>query len=322
MADGATTAALRSLLVRDKRQLTPDVWRFELVDPAGGTLPPFAAGAHITVETPSRARRTYSLSNDPVEADRYVLGVKHERAGRGGSASLIERVGAGDTLPVSPPINRFPLVEAPAYLFIAGGIGITPILSMLRHLAREGTAGFRLIYCTRNADLTAFRDELAAPQFADKVTLHHDDGDPEKAFDFWPLVETPGKAHVYCCGPRPLMDEVRVMTGHWPESAIHFEDFASDVSAVKPDDRAFTVRNARTGEIVEVPADATILEALRATGSRVPSSCESGTCGSCRTRLLDGDVDHRDLVLTDEEREGHILICVSRARAGELVLEW
>src|SRR5437868_1865623 len=152
MAEDA--AVLRPLLVRDKRQLTPDVWRFELVDPAGGALPDFTAGAHVTVETPSGARRTYSLSNDPAETDRYVLGVKHERAGRGGSASLIERVGEGDFLPVSAPINRFPLVAAAEYLFIAGGIGITPILSMLRQVARDGGAGFRLIYCTRSADLT------------------------------------------------------------------------------------------------------------------------------------------------------------------------
>jgi phthalate 4,5-dioxygenase reductase component len=320
MAEDAAT--LRPLLVRGKRQLTPDVWRFELVDPDCGALPPFTAGAHVTVETPSGARRTYSLSNDPVESDRYVLGVKHERDGRGGSASLIEQVREGDRLPVSPPINRFPLVAAPTYLFVAGGIGITPILSMLRQVAREGSAGFRLIYCTRGPASTAFREELATPELAGKVTLHHDDGDPAKAFDFWPLLETPGKAHVYCCGPRPLMEEVRAMTGHWPESAIHFEDFASDIQAHKPDDRAFAVRNAKTGQIVAVPADATILDALRAAGSSVPSSCESGTCGSCKTRLLDGDVEHRDLVLTDEERRRHILICVSRAREGELVLEW
>jgi phthalate 4,5-dioxygenase reductase component len=320
MAEDA--AVLRPLLVRDKRQLTPDVWRFELVDPAGGALPDFTAGAHVTVETPSGARRTYSLSNDPAETDRYVLGVKHERAGRGGSASLIERVGEGDFLPVSAPINRFPLVAAAEYLFIAGGIGITPVLSMLRQVAREGSAGFRLIYCTRSADLTAFRDKLAAPEFAGKVTLHHDCGDPDKVFDFWPLLERPGNAHVYCCGPRPLMEEVRAMTGHWPESAIHFEDFASEIQAHKPDDRAFTVRNARTGETVAVPANATILEALRAAGFRMPSSCESGTCGSCKMRLVGGEVEHRDLVLTDEERQGRVLICVSRARDGELVLEW
>lgn len=322
MAEEPIAAQLRPLLVRSKTQLTPDIWRFELVDPEGGELPPFEAGAHVTVETPSGARRTYSLSNDPAETQRYVLGVKQERSGRGGSSSLIEQVGEGDLVPVSAPVNNFPLVEAAEYLFVAGGIGITPILSMLRQVAGEGLAKFRLVYCTRSPELTAFRDELAAPEFAGKVTLHHDEGDPERAFDFWELFEKPGKAQVYCCGPRPLMEEVRAVTGHWPQGAIHFEDFASDVQALKPDDKPFTVRNARTGETVEIPADATILETLRSRGHRLPSSCESGTCGSCKTRLVEGEPDHRDMVLRDDERGDHLMICVSRARSGELVLEW
>src|SRR5690606_15848498 len=136
MPDTPDGLALRPLLVRSKQQLTPDVWRFELVAPEGGDLPPFEAGAHVTVETPSGARRTYSLSNDPEERHRYVLGVKMERTGRGGSTSLIAGVDEGGTVPVSAPINRFPLVPAPQYLFVAGGIGITPILSMVRKVAR------------------------------------------------------------------------------------------------------------------------------------------------------------------------------------------
>ncbi|MEX2628359.1 MAG: PDR/VanB family oxidoreductase [Tistlia sp.] len=322
MAEDPIGSGLRPLLVRSKRQLTPDIWRFELVDPEGGELPPFEAGAHVTVETPSGARRTYSLSNDPAERDRYVLGVKQERAGRGGSTSLIEQVGEGDRVPVSAPINRFPLQPAGEYLFVAGGIGITPILAMLRQVAREGEAKFKLVYCTRSPELTAFREELQDPAFAGKVRLHHDDGDPDKVFDFWELFEKPGKAHVYCCGPRPLMEEVRAVTGHWPEAAIHFEDFASDVEAIRPDDRSFAVRNARTGERVEIPADATILETLRARGHRLPSSCESGTCGSCKTRLVEGEAEHRDLVLSEAERADHLMICVSRAKSDELVLEW
>lgn len=327
MAEVSTAAMLRPLLLRSKTQLTPDVWRFELVAPDGGALPPVEAGAHVTVETPSGARRTYSLCNAPGETERYLLGIKRERGGRGGSTSLIEQTREGDLLSVSAPINNFPLKPAPEYIFVAGGIGITPILAMLRQVAEEGTAKFRLVYCTRSAELTAFRDELAAPEFAGpgslgKVTLHHDGGDPDKAFDFWPLFEKPTRAHVYCCGPRPLMEEVRAVTGHWPESAIHFEDFASDVQAVKADDHAFTVRNAGSGETVTVPADATILESLRAAGHRLPSSCESGTCGSCKTRLVAGEADHRDMVLTEEERADTIMICVSRACGDELVLEW
>src|SRR5690606_18035359 len=169
---------------------------------------------------------------------------------------------------------------------------------------------------------TAFREELAAPELAGRVTLHHDEGDPDRAFDFWPLFEKPGRAHVYCCGPRPLMEEVRAVTGHWPESAIHFEDFASDVQALRPDDSAFEVRHARTGETVEVAADQTILEALRARGHRLPSSCESGTCGSCRTELAEGEADHRDMVLEPHQRDSYIMICVSRAKSDRLVLRW
>lgn len=322
MASTAPAAELRPLLLRAKTRLTPDIWRFELTAPDGMPLTPAEAGAHVTVETPSGARRTYSLCNAPGATDCYLLGIKQERAGRGGSTSLIEGVQEGDLLPVSAPINRFPLQPAAEYIFVAGGIGITPILSMLQQVAQEGTAKFRLVYCTRSAELTAFRDELAAPEFAGRVTLHHDGGDRARAFDFWPLFEKPTRAHVYCCGPRPLMEEVRAVTGHWPESAIHFEDFASDVEAIQADDHAFTVRNATSGEVVAVPADATVLESLRAAGHHLPSSCESGTCGSCRTRLVAGEADHRDLVLTEEERAGSIMICVSRACGDELVLEW
>lgn len=321
MPDTVDDLEFRPLLVRAKEQLTPAIWRYELVDPDDGALPAFEAGAHVTVETPSGARRTYSLSNDPAETHRYVLGVKREAEGRGGSAGLVDGVGEGDLLPVSAPANDFPLVDAPEYLLIAGGIGITPILAMARVLARTGAA-FRMVVCTRSEADTAFLDTLSAPPLAGHVTLHHDAGDPARIFDFWPLLETPGRAHVYCCGPTALMEDVRGMTGHWPPAAVHFEDFASDRSEPRPDDTAFTVRHAVTGEAVEVPAGASILETLRARGHRLASSCESGTCGTCRTKLVAGEADHRDLVLTEPERAGNIMICVSRALSDELVLAW
>jgi phthalate 4,5-dioxygenase reductase subunit len=316
------TDTFTSLLVRSKALLAQDIYALELIHPDGVALVPFDAGAHVTLETPSGARRDYSLTNDPAETDRYVLGIKAERPGRGGSVSLLDNVAAGDLINVSPPQNDFPLVDAPEYLFIAGGIGITPIMSMLRYLQRTGMTDYRLIYCTRGPEYTAFRDELCAPDFAKHVTLHHDNGDPQQMFDLWPLLEKPAKAHVYCCGPRPLLDEVRDMSGHWPQSAIHFEDFGSDVQPLRPDDTAFTVRHADTAEVVEIPAGATILETLRKHGYRLPSSCESGTCGTCKTVLVAGDVEHRDLVLSDEEKHDHIMICVSRAASGELILKW
>jgi phthalate 4,5-dioxygenase reductase subunit len=312
----------RPLRIAGKSALADGIVLFELVAADGGDLAPFESGAHVTVETRSGKRRQYSLCNDPAERHRYQLAVKAERAGRGGSLSLIEETEQGGEIMVSTPDNSFPLVEAPGYIFVAGGIGITPIMSMVRHLEARGQANYRLIYCTRDPAVTAFLDDLSSPPYSDRVTVHHDGGDPDRVFDFWEIFETPGKAHVYCCGPTPLMEEVRGVTGHWPQSAIHFEDFASDVEALRPDDRAFTLRHADTGEIVEIPADQTILDTLRAAGHRLASSCESGTCGTCKTVLVSGAADHRDMVLTTEEKEGHVMICVSRALSDELVLKW
>ena len=144
-------------------------------------------------------------------------------------------------------------------------------------------------------------------------SIHHDGGDLAKALDLWPVVEKP-QGHLYCCGPRGLMQSVRDMTGHWSPSAVHFEAF-TEAGEPKPDDRPFTVRLAKSGGSVAVPVGKTILEALRDHGLDVPSSCESGTCGTCRTRLISGDVDHRDLVLADDEHAGNIMVCVSRARS-------
>jgi phthalate 4,5-dioxygenase reductase component len=298
------------------------VLRFDLRACDGGELPTFAAGAHVTVWLPNGATRCYSLSNDPAERHRYEIAVKREPAGRGASISLLDHVREGDALDVSAPDNWFALApNAKEFLFIAGGIGITPIMSMMRHLNATRIAPYRLYYLTRAPAQTPFRAELQAPAFAGKVVLHHDNGDPARAFDLWPLFESPTAAHVYCCGPQGLMDAVRDMTGHWPASAIHFESFTNALATPRAEDVPFVVRLGRTGAVINVDAGVSILDALRAHGCRVPSSCESGTCGTCRTRLLAGAADHRDLVLTDAERIDHIMVCVSRARSAELVLD-
>lgn len=168
--------------------------------------------------------------------------------------------------------------------------------------------------------MMAFREEFSDLEFAENVILHHDEGDPDQAYDLWPVLEEPRGAHLYCCGPAGLMDAVRDMTGHWPDTAVHFEDFAG-VNATRPDDTAFTVRLARSSETVEVPAGTSILDALRQAGRVLPSSCESGTCGTCRTRYIEGEPDHRDLVLSDREKRSEIMICVSRAKTPELTLD-
>lgn len=295
----------------------------ELRDPAGRDLPAFAPGSHLPVRVPSGAMRSYSLCNDPHERDRYVIAVKREEKGRGGSVGLIDGATAGTALAVGRPANLFPLNEAaPSYIFVAGGIGITPILGMMRHLRRHGGGRpMRLYYLTRNRAGTAFLPEIAAEGFAGAATVHHDGGDPSQAFDLWPVFEEPTRAHIYCCGPRPLMDAVRDMTGHWPEAQVHFEDFGSDLVRPRADDRPFKVRLGRGGAELDVPVGTTILEVLRAHGRRAPSSCESGTCGTCRTGLLGGEADHRDLVLSEAERRSAVMICVSRARSDLLVLD-
>ncbi|MGR3909560.1 PDR/VanB family oxidoreductase [Burkholderia sp. SR8] len=309
------------LKIAEKHNIARDIWRFELVDPHGALLPPFEAGANLTVVVPNGARRSYSLCNDSQERNRYVIAVKRDANGRGGSMSVVDETCVGDTIAVSLPRNEFPLDErAKAFTLVAGGIGITPMLSMARQLKTEGLRPFRLIYVARDPESTAFLDELASDDWRSVVTIHHDFGDPSKAFDFWKLFERPKAEHVYCCGPQPLMDAVRDMTGHWPSGSVHFESFGASGTAAR-DNTPFTVRLKSSGACFEIPNDRSILDVLRAADVRVPSSCESGTCGSCRTGLCAGEADHRDLVLRDDEKDTQIMVCVSRARSGELVLD-
>ena len=310
-----------NLKVTHKTALAHDIWGFELRDPQGAALPSFTAGAHLTVQVPGGARRNYSLFGDPADTSAYHIAVKRDALGRGGSIQMADGVQQGDSLPVSAPRNNFALhPRATEFLLIAGGIGITPILSMVRQLQSMAGVRFRLIYCTRDAAHTAFLEELSSPELAGRVQIHHDHGDSARAFDFWPVLENPGKAHVYCCGPRGLMDAVADMSGHWPGGAIHFESFGVDAGAMSTN-APFTVHLHKAGVTVPVRADQTLLEALRACGQQVASSCESGTCGSCRTGLLAGQVEHRDMVLNDAERGSQIMVCVSRAVSGELVLD-
>ena len=319
MSPADTDVAMIPRRVTRAERIADDIHLFELRDPAGGELPEFSAGAHVSLKVPNGLIRKYSLCNDPAERDRYVIAVKREAGGRGGSESLIREAVEGAEVPVSPPANNFALAKSPAgYLLIAGGIGITPIMAMIRELAAAG-GRFKLYYCTRSPEGTAFRDELLAPELRGKVKIHHDGGDLAKALDLWPVVEKP-QGHLYCCGPRGLMQAVRDMTGHWSPSAVHFEAF-TEAAEPKPDDKPFTVRLAKSGGSVAVPVGTTILDALRDHGLDVPSSCESGTCGTCRTRLVAGDADHRDLVLADDERATNIMVCVSRARSGEIVID-
>lgn len=304
--------------VEARRDLTPNICEFTLAPLDGAALEPFTPGAHVTVETPDGAMRRYSLVNDGTAPQHYVIAVKKEPGSRGGSRSMHEEARVGTDLTVGAPENDFPLTEAGDYLLIAGGIGVTPIYAMARDLERRGKP-LRIIYCTRSAEDTAYADELAEA-FGDRLTLHHDEGNPDRVYDFWDHFVDPKPTHVFCCGPAPLMDEIKAISGHWPEGRVHFEDF-KPVEVVREDDVAFEVELAKSGETITVPDDRSILEALRDAGHKTVSSCESGTCGTCKTRLISGEVDHRDMVLMDEEKADTIMICVSRAKSGRLVLD-
>lgn len=312
-----------SLAVVGKAQVATDICMFTLAPITGADdalLPQFTAGSHLTVITPAGIRRNYSLCCGPEDRRRYQIAVKREANGRGGSRSMADDVAVGAHLMVSTPRNNFMLDRrAKSFLFVAGGIGITPILSMMRHLKAAGTVPFHLYYCTRDAASTAFASELAI-EFPGQFTLHHDGGDATQAFDFWPLFESPTAAHVYCCGPRGLMEAVADMTGHWPSGSIHFESFGIGAAA-QAENTAFDVRLHSSGQVIHVAKELSILDALRAAGVTVRSSCESGTCGSCKTGLLAGEADHRDMVLGEHERASNVMVCVSRAKSSELVLD-
>ena len=313
--------ALFPLRVQTATPAADGIQLFELMAEDGAKLPEFSPGAHLHVKAPNGLIRRYSLINGPGDDSVYQFAVKREANGTGGSRSMVDDTRVGDTIHVSAPQNDFALVtNAPSLVLIAGGIGITPILSMARHLVGAGGPPFRLYYLARSPEVMAFRDELLSPDYRGRVVMHCDEGNLDRAFDLWPVLEKPNGAHVYCCGPRGLMESVRDMTGHWPGSAVHFEDFGTS-QVTTTEDRAFTVKLAHSGMTLHVPADMSILDTLRANGVEIASSCESGSCGTCEVKLLAGDADHRDLVLSEHEKSSLIMVCVSRAKSAELVLD-
>jgi phthalate 4,5-dioxygenase reductase subunit len=309
------------LRVTRNDKIAEGIHLLEFRDASGGALPEFTAGAHIAIHLPSGLVRKYSLCNDPAERDRYQVAVKREANGRGGSIDLIDNTKAGDNLMVAKPVNDFALPQrATDFLFIAGGIGVTPMMAMIHELKAAGKR-FRLFYFNRTPEMTAFREALSAPELKDSVTIHYDQGDPARSFDLKPVLkERQNREHLYCCGPRPLMEAVRAMTDHWSSTAVHFEAF-SEAETHKASDKPFKVKLAHSGKVLDVPVTKTILEVLRENGLEVPSSCETGTCGTCRTKMLAGVADHRDLVLAEHEKTDTIMICVSRAKTDEITID-
>lgn len=315
------TLALTVVEVKDE---TPSIKSFVLARANGAELPAWTAGAHVDVITGSGLRRSYSLANDPADRSCYVIGVLREKEGRGGSAWMHDHLTAGDTLKVVPPLNNFPLDETAAqHILIAGGIGITPILAMGRALKAHG-ARFHLNYCTKSREDTAFLDEVKKV-FGDNVTFYHDDGDPSKGIDLAAyLKDRPEGAHLYICGPAGLILAAEAAASHWPEGTVHYELFAAPNQSQAWHNEPFTVYLSRRKQEITVPADKSLLEAVREAGVYLDSSCEEGLCSTCIARVISGGIEHRDQVLTEKERAkgDRILTCVSRATPGEkLVLD-
>lgn len=317
-------AELLKVVVSLARRESDSIMRYELRDPEGKPLPAFTAGAHIDVHLSGELIRQYSLLNDQRERDRYVIGVLKESVGRGGSAYFHDHIGQGDVLTISAPRNNFPLHEtATKSLLLAGGIGVTPILSMAARLSHLG-APFEVHYCARSRKRAAFLPWVAESPYHGQVTLHFDDEAPAQQLDIPPLLATyaPGM-HLYVCGPTGFMDAViKEAEKHWPAEAVHREYFTLTPPEPAHGERAFQVQIASSGEIIDVAADETIAAALKRHGVPILLSCEQGICGTCITEVLEGIPDHRDEVLTDEEHASHKLMtpCCSRSKSDLLVL--
>ncbi|MSP67695.1 MAG: oxidoreductase [Alphaproteobacteria bacterium] len=331
-AAAKTESGRLRLRLRAVTHQAEDTRAFEFVDPDGRELPPFTAGAHIDVHLPGELTRQYSLCNDPVERHRYVVAVLREPAGRGGSRTLHDHIKVGDVLEITAPRNNFAIDKrAKRHLLLAGGIGVTPMLAMI-HTLQAGGADFTLYYCTRNWDKTAFRDELGPLIETERAIVHHDDGRIERSLDLGKLLKQPAAGtHVYYCGPAGFMRAAKAAAEHWPKGTVHFEYFSVDAAPAQGAPQAadtakkpgadFQIKIASTGQVLDVPLNRTIVEVLAAAGISVETSCEAGLCGTCRTRYLAGEPEHRDYILDEDEQREYVLICCARAKSHLLVLD-
>ncbi|MFP1678286.1 PDR/VanB family oxidoreductase [Alloalcanivorax sp. C16-2] len=299
---------------------------FELVDRFGKTLPSFSAGSHVDVKIPGGYVRQYSLSNDPKETNRYVIGVLCENMGRGGSRALHERIRVGDTLLIGRPRNNFSLcMDAKRHVLIAGGIGVTPLKSMVHTLLNHG-ADFELHYCAKTPDHAAFKVPFGALERDGRVFMHYDHGDPSRGLDIPSLLarSRPGD-HLYYCGPGGFMAACAAASDHWPTGTVHCEHFkAPDVkfdNVVSEEPCGFKIKIASTGEVLAVGEEQSIADVLAANGYGIETSCEAGLCATCKLRYLEGKIDHRDFILDDEERGEYLTACVSRGVSEMVVID-
>ena len=322
--DRAAACEMLELLVLGIRLQAPQVRSIELAAPDGAQLPAFDAGAHIDLHFAKGMVRSYSLLNAPWERDRYVVAVLRDPMSRGGSQYLHEQLQVGDRLRVSVPRNHFPLDEGEHHsVLIAGGIGVTPILCMGRRLQRLGRS-FEVIYLARSRQGAAYRAELAA--LGVPVREHFDDvaGAPP---DLRGLLRDRARGqntHFYACGPGPMLDAFLATCRELGHTHTHVERFSgAPLRASAKALNNYTVELRRSGQLLQVTPAKSLLDTLLDANVRVEHNCEQGYCGSCETRLLEGIAEHRDTLLTDEQRASNqsMMVCVSGARSERLVLD-
>jgi vanillate O-demethylase ferredoxin subunit len=314
--------AALTVRVRAVTREAEDILGFELAPVDGHELPRFTAGSHVDVHIREGLKRPYSLCNDPRERGCYSIAVLKEKNGLGGSKAMHEEIKAGAKLTISAPRNNFPLAgpEAERHLLLAGGIGVTPMMAMIAELEDRG-ASWRMHYCTRALERTAFRARLAPRIAAGKVLLHHDGGDPARGLDIKAALarHEPG-THVYVCGPAGFMNAARAALAHWPAECVHWEYFTPAAGA-PAENQPFQIKIKATGAVLDVPADRSIIAVLRAHGFEIETDCEQGYCGTCITPLLAGEAEHRDTVLSEQQRKNYLMICCARAKGGMLVID-
>jgi ferredoxin-NADP reductase len=320
--DATTTFHEREtdLLVERKENVADGVVALTLTGPSGQELPEWSPGAHIDVLLPGSVIRQYSLCGDSNDRRSYRIGVLRDPRSRGGSQFVHDDIDTGMTIRVRGPRNHFPFIDGPEYLFIAGGIGVTPMLPMIAAADAAG-ADWRMLYGGRSRDSMAFLDELAA--HGDRVTVH-----PQDEVGFLPLESVLAQPRegllIYSCGPEPLLAALEGFTAAWPEGTLHIERFAAKpVTAAPSALETFEVVCQRSGITLKIEPERSILDAAEEAGLKVLASCRAGVCGTCEVDVLGGKPDHRDSVLSAAERTSNefMLVCISRSLSPRLVLD-
>ncbi|MCW2134105.1 PDR/VanB family oxidoreductase [Arthrobacter sp. VKM Ac-2550] len=307
--------------VRSIQRESSSVVSLRLEHPLGEELPEWEPGSHVDVLLPNGILRQYSLCSETADRTAWRLGVLREAEGRGGSAYVHDELKPGTKIQLRGPRNNFALEPATGYVFIAGGIGITPVLPMVRNAAERGVP-WRLVYLGRSRESMAFLEEIQA--LGGNVEIHADDES-----GLYPLADLLGGleagTHVYACGPGPLLNVLQSFADGWDDAKrFHCERFtAGDQASANPSGESSFVVELADGTEVPVGQDETILQALENVGINQPNSCREGICGTCETGVLGGEIDHRDSLLSDDEREAGdtMMICVSRCKGKRLLLD-